>query len=376
MNQAMNPLPRVQIGQVTFFVDAERPVGLLRRPDAPDQFLSWAETDTGIHSPQLSLHPARNALWLCYQYQEDDDLERYPALRCPARLTAIRLDPDGGIGSIQADQVKLLGVTSHGLWTGTSLVQNTDENYEGGELPDSFIHPDTLQLHRPQQATLNVSFDRHVDLVRETARGVELWLNPSPPLTHAADDGGASYEYRCSVVPLPPLEQLKTQLRFRDLVPAGWGRPVEMADFDRLEAEHSELSGHDPEGIDLAGVPGVSWKLVRLSDAQREQAVAATAEQFTGIEQYWHGAAGEVSPLSQGVADARVEVIGSWPATRVEVSFTHPHYPAGRMRRTFEIFDNAGRIRYAPYAAIHLMEDLDTLDLPAPSEARQGFLEI
>lgn len=63
-------------------------------------------------------------------------------------------------------------------------------------------------------------------------------------------------------------------------------------------------------------------------------------------------------------------------ATRVEVSFTHPHHPYGRLRRTLPVFDGAGRAIPALYAAIHLMEDLDTNALPSTGEARDGVLDI
>lgn len=70
--------------------------------------------------------------------------------------------------------------------------------------------------------------------------------------------------------------------------------------------------------------------------------------------------AGETLALTDGVDDARIDVIGHWPDTRVEVSFAHPHYPQGRLRRTYRVFDDAGRIKSTQYASIHLMEDLET----------------
>ncbi|MGP6206341.1 hypothetical protein [Microbacterium sp. F2] len=58
------------------------------------------------------------------------------------------------------------------------------------------------------------------------------------------------------------------------------------------------------------------------------------------------------------------------------MKFTHPTYPEGRMRRTLRVFDDAGRAVRALYAAIHLMEDLDTRHLPDPERARDGILDF
>ncbi len=81
-------------------------------------------------------------------------------------------------------------------------------------------------------------------------------------------------------------------------------------------------------------------------------------------------------PLSQGLAEPRVEVRGEWPGTRVEVSFRHPFFPAGRLRRTLRVFDAAGRFSPPLYASVHLMEDLATSRLPPIEAAVDGILDI
>lgn len=58
------------------------------------------------------------------------------------------------------------------------------------------------------------------------------------------------------------------------------------------------------------------------------------------------------------------------------MTFRHPHWPEGRLRRSIRVFDDAGRLTTNPYAGIHLMEDLDTRHLPPTSEARDGYLDI
>jgi len=63
---------------------------------------------------------------------------------------------------------------------------------------------------------------------------------------------------------------------------------------------------------------------------------------------------------------------GAW----VDVSFTHPYFPGGRLRRSIRVFDDAGRVRPSMYNSIHLMEDLETRALPDPADAHNGVLDI
>ena len=372
----MRPVPRVPVAGTTFFVDAERPVALARTAGKPDRFITWPDLPTGEHCPEVSLHAAPNALWVVYSTWEDGGDERYPALASPTGLWAVRIDPDGNTSYVQQRGAGFLGVGPEGLWTGTSTIQDTDDKYTGGLLPEGYTHPNRLQLHRPPLPPLGIDFDRHVHLVHSTPRGIQLWVNPSPAITHPDGEGGAGYEYRCTALPLPPLASLGGELRFRDLVPRGWGRKVSQRQQLALEQQHVDDGMLDLERIDLAGVAGSRWQLVQLSRAQREQAVTAMAGQFTNAHRYWQLDDGGTAPLSEGMEDVQVQVIGAWPRTRIEVSFTHPHYPLGRMCRTIEVFDAAGRIRFNPYADINLMEDLDTCALLDPAQARDGVLQV
>lgn len=376
MSELINALPRVQIGQYTFFVADEHPVALLRSAGQPDQFLKWPQLFTGIHSPLVHLYPAANALWICYQTENEAGDERYPALSAPQQLAAVRLGLDASIEFFQATDVKILGVTDHGLWTGTSLFQEIDDEYHGGPVPVTYTNPETLTVRSPGLPERQIEFDRHVDSIRQREGKIELWVNPSAPISHPDGEGGASYEYRCSSLLLPDFDSLPARLRFRDLVPEGWGQPVDPEQMEKLSDEFLNNSEQNSETIDLSGVSGAMWELASLSTAQQEQAVSAIVDEFKHLEQYWHGGPTGISALVDGLAQARVDVFDVWPRTRIEVSFTHPYYSSGRMRRTLYPFDTAGRIQYNPYASIHLMEDLDTLDLPDPALARDGILDI
>ena len=122
--------------------------------------------------------------------------------------------------------------------------------------------------------------------------------------------------------------------------------------------------------------PDIPWKMVSLSEDDKDAAVRAVLHDFEHLANHWHAADGRTGSLSRSLGDPLVEAVEEWPTTRVEVSFTHPHYPEGRLRRSLRVFDDAGRIQPAMYAAIHLMEDLDTAALPDTSSARNRILEI
>ena len=67
---------------------------------------------------------------------------------------------------------------------------------------------------------------------------------------------------------------------------------------------------------------------------------------------------------------------GNGPSTQLEWTFAFEGYPGVRLRRRVPLFDELGRVTEPDYAAIHLMEDLDTLALPPAGAARDGILDI
>ena len=82
-----------------------------------------------------------------------------------------------------------------------------------------------------------------------------------------------------------------------------------------------------------------------------------------------------VPDLTGVVADG-ARLVGAWPDTRLEWTFTHPSRPGITLRRRLALFDDLGRICEPEYCDIHLMEDLDTGGLPPAGDARDGVLDI
>lgn len=76
------------------------------------------------------------------------------------------------------------------------------------------------------------------------------------------------------------------------------------------------------------------------------------------------------------ITESRVQVSGEWPDVEMLLSFAHPSFPAGRIRRRYQLFDELGRMREPGYVGVYLMEDLESGNLPPGELAKAGVLEI
>lgn len=98
-------------------------------------------------------------------------------------------------------------------------------------------------------------------------------------------------------------------------------------------------------------------------------------QRFDHLDRYWRAADGSTSPLSSGLSEPLVSVDGEWPDTRIVITLRHPRRPGLLLRRTLPLFDDTGATTDHEYAAIHLMEDLDTGHLAPADEALDGVLD-
>ena len=373
MTDLMSALPRTTIGTTTFYIDEARPVALVRREAMPDLFLTWPDLDTGILAPDVSVCAATDALWVLYQSGPDGQEIDYPALHSPTVVVAVRIGVDGSLGFVRTEETTVVGATSAGLWTSTSIVEQTDDNYRGGELPADWAAPSTLQILLPGQVQRTLEVDRYVNAVREDEHGHVLFVNPSPPVAHH-DSDTISYEYRCTAMVIGTVDEIPEHVKFREFVPQGWGTLVAS---EQLGLDYESYGPrHDSARVDLSEIAGTHWKRVSLTDAQKTQAVKALTDQFADADAYWRAADGTTAPLADGVQETHVETIGEWPESEVHVTCRHPYFPAGWIRRRIRVFDDAGRIKFDRYASLEFMEDLDTHALPDIREAKDGILEV
>lgn len=93
------------------------------------------------------------------------------------------------------------------------------------------------------------------------------------------------------------------------------------------------------------------------------------------VQQYWHPAdGGPAQPLADGPDDVVTDLVGEWPDTMLQWTFTSARYPGLRLRRRVRLFDELGRIAYPQYADVSLMEDLAVGPFPDPGQAVDGVL--
>lgn len=211
-----------------------------------------------------------------------------------------------------------------------------------------------------------MTIDRMPAAAFEDDRAAHLVVYRSAPDALRDGHGGASYTYRFSQIELPAGDLPQT-LRITEYQPV----PVEE---DQVPGRSRE---EEPRTDSIStDDPRAAWTFVDLPFDQKKEAIEAICAEFAHLDAYWTAPSGAKTPLSDGLNGTRVDVVDDWPNTRVDVSFAHPYYPEGRLRRTFHVFDDAGRIRPTEYACIHLMEDLDTQDLPPITNAHNNILDI
>ncbi|WP_300009414.1 hypothetical protein [Pseudonocardia sp.] len=130
-------------------------------------------------------------------------------------------------------------------------------------------------------------------------------------------------------------------------------------------------------GRDAVDITGHGWEPPPTPAPGAAAHARRWLEHLSDLDHHWRGTDGDPgSPLAAGLSGARAELVGSWPDQAVQVTFRHPWYPAGLLRRRLTLFDELGRPLDLEYCDIHLMEDLDTRDLPPPSEAVNGVLSV
>ncbi len=342
--------------QALIRVSLTEPIAIVLRSGEPDHVVTWPDLPVGMISPTTRVVAAPDGAWILYTPMErDDDRSSQDA------TTALHISTAGKLTRfIDLVQVGCLGATRHGLWL---AVGRGDANIE---TEADWLTDRTLLVLDANGGTHTMTVDRVPAAVREDASTPHLVVYAGAPDALHDGYGGASYTYRYVQVDLP----------------AGILPPILRIDEHRpISVEEDDLHGRsrdeEPARYPLSPEdPRLSWARVDLPADQRQAAIDAVTAEFMNLDTYWTAPTGATTPLSDDLDDSRIDVIGEWPTTLVEVSFTYPHYPEGRLRRTYRVFDDAGRVKPPQFAAIHLMEDLDTRDLPPADHAHNTILDI
>ena len=141
----------------------------------------------------------------------------------------------------------------------------------------------------------------------------------------------------------------------------------------RVRAEDGAVETVLP--ADSADVTDHCWPLPH-EPVDAKDYTAFWRDSLTALDHYWTHPDGHRAPLTDGLSNSRVDVIGSWPHTELHVSFDYAPRPGRRLRRIVPIFDELGRHAAPEYAAIHLMETLGTNDIPDHPSPGADHLDV
>jgi hypothetical protein len=354
VNVPQNGWLEVSVGTSRIVVSLSDPVAVVQTPGSAEVVASWPDLDVGLRAVSATVMRAPTGAWVFYRSLESED-EALPA----GQQAAVHVAVDGSVIRFsRVAQHRIYGTTRHGLWL-TS---------------DRFPDPrDEEDWRRATQAVIlgadgterTFAIDRKIAIaIDDGTRAPRLVLFAGAP---TANRRGVRTTFSYSYVSVPLSDDTFAVTHVADLTTEEFGERDVM---DLLPAITPRPPATPPQDC------AIRWNPVTLSQAEKDAAVDSVVGEFAHLANYWRTQDGRSSPLSRGLADPRVEAVGEWPHTRVEVSFTHPHFPQGRLRRTLRVFDDAGRIIPALYASVHLMEDVDTKDLPDASTARDGILDM
>ena len=320
-------------------ISADAPMAVVHREGSEARVVSWPDLDIGPISPSVLLLGATTGAWAFY-HPAESDTDELPA----GQSAAVHVAPDATVTRFRGlmGEQHPIGASRDGLWLTSAQLPDPRD--------DAAWRADTHMLVLdPHGMRRDIIVDRRVGFVSEEHTTRHLLVYSGAPHT-VREHRGESYDYRFRVLELPEGD-LPDVLRVDDLSVAS----LDETEFlTRVQDVAPRPASPTPE------IARVDWARIDLAQAQIDDAVGVVLREFENLASYWHAPDGTTSPLSRGLGSPQVIARGEWPDTVVEVTFTHARYPDRRLRRTIRVFDDAGRIAPAPYAAIHLMEDLDT----------------
>jgi hypothetical protein len=147
--------------------------------------------------------------------------------------------------------------------------------------------------------------------------------------------------------------------------------PVELL---RVDADSGSVSTV-MSGADF-DVSGQCWPLGR-PPIDAESYASYQRDRYAELDTAWRQpVAGTTKPLAEHTSRWSSTLAGSWPETRLILSFDHRRYPGLRLRRRVRLFDELGRLDPPEFADIQLMEDIETGRIPPTGEAVDGLLDV
>jgi hypothetical protein len=149
---------------------------------------------------------------------------------------------------------------------------------------------------------------------------------------------------------------------FETLVPIEWDTPS--------RGVRPRVKAGEPDAV--VSEPPLTF----MSQSDIDEAVAVALVEWNDLEHAWKGDNGYSRPLITGMTDPKVTVEGEWPETQIVVTFKHPHFSDGIMRRKTPVFDEGGRPRSYGMDSDDLWEQVESGHAPPISDAVDGVLDV
>lgn len=342
---------RVRVGNTTISIAEDEPIALVRCPGERERVATWSDLDLGARATGMTLLSTSTGAWVVYRPQEaqDEGIAR-------GRSAAVKVGLDASVRVAESlGDAQLIGATVHGLWLRDPAASSDPDR------ADAWLSDD-VRIRSVDGAEHRMRVDRRIAWAIDAgASDARVAVHTEPPRRSRQ-----GWKYATAEVVLPP-GVLPGELRTQDLTL----RPVDDAEM------MTTMSALLPQRVPRAsGDPRASWRPASIRTVDVAAAIDAVIDEFVDLERYWTDPSGKSRPLVGGLCEPRIDVRGEWPDTCVWVSFRHPYFPDGRMRRMLRVFDAAGRFAPPLYASVHLLEDLAEGRLPPIETAIDGVLDI
>ena len=348
MHREANRWVEATVGSTVIAVHLDDPVATVDAIGRDRLVASWSDLNGGRRSVTSTVLAGPSGVWVVYRPMESEDLG-FPE----GDAAAIHVAVDGSVTRFtMLEATQPVGATSHGLWL------------TPGEFPDPNDATEWLQRRRFSVLATggnahSVVADRNVAFVFDEQASAHLVVYDGPP--DADRDGrGATYEYRYAVWPVPARSRCRRARRSprRGCADEGFGDHGARRRGAVIVSARTGL-GYRPA---LACRSGSSDRIREARTRQPRQLLACARRENVAALARTRGPARRTH--RRMATDAGRSVVH---ASLVSRGSPAPHAQGIRRRRT---------CRPALYAAIHLMEDLDTRAFPEPKDAQDGVLDI
>jgi len=229
----------------------------------------------------------------------------------------------------------------------------------------------------PEGARTRVLVDHLADRVQVRDEQLTVRYHPTGPEMVATGDGGWRAVYMPREVTVDVSAGLPQEIR-TDALPSV---PVRLSyeDEDGDERQREKRCAPWIDRLEIRLSEDHEWDRTDRDAGRAEHSVAELRAQFEALDAPYvsfTSADGGPVRMRSNYRNVAITTAGTWPDTEIVVTFEHFSVPFVRLRRKYQVFDSTGRRRHWSYVTVHLDEDIETGDIPAPNQAVSGVLDI